>query len=64
MEEVVSFTERQMERLVFTLQMSQYEKRFFPYLVSRFHAISIKVLIGFLHRTQQAERKIRTIQML
>ena len=56
--------DRQMERPVFTLQMSQYEKRFFPYLASRFNAISIKVPTGFLHRTQQAERKRRIIRML
>ena len=56
--------DRQMERPVFTLQMSQYEKRFFPYLASRFNAISVKVPTGFLHRTQQAERKRRIIRML
>ena len=55
--------DRQMERPLFTLRMSQYEERFFPYLVYRFNAISIKVPTGFLHRTQQAERK-RIIRML
>ena len=39
--------DRQMERPLFTLRMSQYEERFFPYLVYRFMQFQSKSQLDF-----------------